>query len=66
MRSKLDEYTLTYFFLYFLECSIPLLGRAILHKLRATTLLTGDKLETDIPLDKGHKMMMLMAEDKPP
>lgn len=26
----------------------------------------GDKLEIGVPLDKGHKMVMLMAEDKFP
>ena len=26
----------------------------------------GNKLEISVPLDKGHKMIMLMAEDKPP
>ena len=53
-------------FLYVPKCPIPLLGRDILHKSGATIHLMGDKLETGIPLDKGHKMIMLMAEDKPP
>ena len=43
----------------------PLLGSDILHKLGATIHLTGDKLETAVPLDKGHRMIMLMTEDKP-
>ena len=38
----------------------------ILHKLGVTIHLIGDKLEIGGPLDKGHKMIMLMAEDKPP
>ena len=28
--------------------------------------LMGNKLEISVLLDKGHKMIMLMAEDKPP
>ena len=26
----------------------------------------GNKSEISVPLDKGHKMIMLMGEDKPP
>ena len=26
----------------------------------------GDKLEIGVPLDRGHKVIMVMAEDKPP
>lgn len=33
--------------------------------MEATILLKGDKLELGVPLDKGHKMIILMAEDKP-
>lgn len=48
---------LTHFFLYVSECQIRLLGRAILHTLRAIVHLMRDKLETGVPLDKGHQMM---------
>ena len=63
---KLGEHMLTHSFLYVPECPIPQLGRDLLHKLGATTHLMGDKLESGVPLDKGHKMIMLMAEDTPP
>ena len=60
---KLDKHRLTHSFLHVPECPVPLLGRDILG---ATIHLMGDKLETGVPLDKGHKMIMLMAENKPP
>ena len=41
-------------------------GKDILNKLAATIHLMGDKPEIGIPLDRGHKMIMLMVEDKPP
>ena len=49
LECKLDEYTLTYPFLYVPECPITLLERNILHKLGATIHLMGDKLEIGIP-----------------
>ena len=48
---------LTHSFLYVSKCPIRLLGRAILHTLRATVHLMGDRLETGVPLDKGHQIM---------
>ena len=65
LECKLDDHMLTHSFLHVPECPIPLLGRDILHKFGATTHPTGEKLETGVPLDKGHMMIMLMAEDKP-
>lgn len=40
--------------------------RDILYKLKANIHLLGNKLKIGVPLDMGHKMIMLMAEDKPP
>ena len=51
LECKLDEHMLTHSFLYVPECPIPLIGRDILHKLRATIHLMGDKLETGVPSD---------------
>lgn len=53
-------------FLYVPECLRLLRGRAIVHQLGATLHPMDDKLETSIPLDEGHKKIMLMADDKPP
>lgn len=39
--------------------------RAILYKLEVNIHLLGDKLKIGVPLDMGHKMIMLMAKDKP-
>ena len=40
--------------------------RNILYTLEANIHLLGDKLKIGVPLDMWHKMIMLMAEDKPP
>ena len=40
--------------------------RNILYKLEANIHLLGDKLKIDVPLDMWHKMITLMAKDKPP
>ena len=40
--------------------------KGYLNKLGATIHLIGNKLEIGVPLDKGHKMIMLiMADDNP-
>lgn len=57
---------LIYSFLYAPKCPIPLSGKDILHKFGATIHPVGEKLETGIPLHRGHKKIMLMAENKPP
>ena len=43
-----------------------LIGREILYRLGATIHLKADKLESGIPLEKGHKITVLMAENIPP
>ena len=43
-----------------------LIGREILYRLGATIHLKTDKLESGIPLEKGHKITVLMAENIPP
>lgn len=40
-----------------------LLGREILHRLGATIHLKGDKVESGVPLEKGSKITVLMAEN---
>ena len=40
--------------------------KGYLNKLGATIHLIGNKLEIGVPLDKGHRMTMLMSEDKAP
>ena len=56
-KCKLVKHMLTHSFLHVSKCQIRLLGIAVLHKLRAIIHLMRDKLETGVPLDKGHQMM---------
>ena len=42
-----------------------LLGTEILHRLGATIHLKGHKLESGVPLEKGSKITVLMAENVP-
>ena len=57
LQGKVDQHTLTHSFLQVLECPVPLLGRDVLHKLGGLLSTTGDKLESGVPIDKGHKIM---------
>lgn len=57
---------LTHSFLHAPERPTPLLGSGGLLEWGATIHLTGDTLENGILLEKGHKMIKLAAEDKPP
>ena len=69
LECEVDQHTLTHSFQYVPEYPVPLLGRDIAdisHKLGAAVPLMGGKLEGGVPIDKGHKRMMLMAGDKPP
>ena len=65
LKCKMDKHV-THSFLHIPKCPISLIGRDTLHKLGVTIHLMGDKLEIGIPLDRWHKMVMLMAEDKLP
>lgn len=64
LECTLDEHALIHSFLYVPECPIPLLGRDILHKSGATIHLTEDKPGNSVLLDKGHKMIRLIVEDR--
>ena len=65
-RMLIGSTHITHSFLYVPECLIPLLGRGVLHKFGVTIHILGDKLQTSIPLNKGHKMIILMTKDKLP
>ena len=59
IRMLIGSIHITHSFLY-----VPLLGRGVLHKFGVSIHILGDKLKTGISLDKGHKMIILMAKDK--